>query len=220
MKKLIFIVISIVTSTQALGTVFISKKSIQLQKAWESPKTSWKTKLQIIYHDLKQPWPWKPFWDYLEFIPNHDKSSLKERALDRIYDNKIGSLALPVFGAAVSAMLYDIYKKETKERERERGLAMIKIVQTMLFFNLTWSDIFERGTPKNDAEDIIEKAYHDALRRHHPDKTGAFQSTTLPQEIKEKRNNLLRWIQSQRDMYPSQARESSIEPQEPLRLTN
>lgn len=221
MKKLIFTIISMTITTPALCTVFISDKSIQLQKVWESPQTGWKTKLRIIYHDLKEPWPWKPFWDYYGHvfdIMDDKNATLKERAILRVYDNKTLAVGIPLVGAAILTMLADIYNRSKKKRFKAdpKILSFIAVLHAMNLLNLTFSDIFDRGAPKDDAENIVKRAYRASLRRHHPDKTGASQASIRPHQIRKAHDELLRWIRSQRELSP-QASEFST--QTPLRLT-
>ncbi len=91
-----FLIIFILFSTQAFAKIVISDESIKLQKVWESPKSSLKQKIKIIYHDFKEPFPWginlwKAYnhaWDTYYDIEFGKETTLKDRALLRMYSNK------------------------------------------------------------------------------------------------------------------------------------
>lgn len=167
---------------------YISQKSINLQNEWESPNTTYKAKFKIFLHDLKQPWPWalKESWDAWNFAvntnveleyPENYTVSLKDRALLRIYQNK-----LPAYMAGVATVAFPIAASIDPIKNYMKKSTIRKNALSIL--NLKLTDL----TPENFKERINE-ATRKAKLKHHPDKGGSGEIT--PEMINDARDSLL-----------------------------
>ena len=178
-KSYKFLIVFVLFSTQTFAKIVISDESIKLQKVWESPQSSLKQKMKIIYHDLKEPWfpeginLWKAHnhtWDTYFDIKSGKETTIKDRAFLRMYNNKGLTTSLGV--GALSALSISVLWKMGLLPER-MSLSKKQYFDALKTLKLNSRDL-EGKTSKNQGT-VLRDAFKKLVRKVHPDKGGTEQ---------------------------------------------
>ena len=177
-KSYKFLIVFVLFSTQTFAKIVISDESIKLQEVWESPQSSLKQKIRIVYHDFKEPFPWginlwrayNHAWDTRINIEQRKETTIKDRALLRMYENKILATTLGV-GALTELSILVLGKMDLLPKRmspsRKQHLDALKTLK------LNSRDL--EGKTFETQEKILNDAFKKLARERHPDRGGTEQ---------------------------------------------